>query len=49
MRLGWMEIILIVGIILLIFGPKRFRLIGKSAKDGVKEFKKEVSENKQEK
>lgn len=39
MRLGWTEIILIGGLILLIVGPKRFGLVGKSAKKGVKEFK----------
>ncbi|MDW7671897.1 MAG: twin-arginine translocase TatA/TatE family subunit [Bacillota bacterium] len=44
MRFGWMEVLLIGGVILLIFGPKRFGLIGKSAKRGFKEFKDEATD-----
>jgi TatA/E family protein of Tat protein translocase len=40
-----MELLLIGGIILLIFGPKRFGLIGRSARDGLKEIKKETDES----
>ncbi len=40
-----MELLLIGGIILLIFGPKRFGLIGRSARDGLKEIKKETDDS----
>ncbi len=48
MRLGWMEIVLIGGLILLIVGPKRFGLIGKSAKRGMKELKDAAKEDQNE-
>lgn len=34
-----MELLLIAGLALIIIGPKRFGLVGKSAKQGIKEFK----------
>jgi len=42
MRFGWMEILLIVGLVLLIFGPKRFGLVGRSAREGMNELKQET-------
>lgn len=39
MRFGWMELLLIAGLALIVIGPKRFGLVGKSAKQGIKEFK----------
>ncbi len=48
MRFGWMELLLIAGLALVIIGPKRFGLVGKSAKQGIKEFK-EVTKDEEEK
>ncbi len=48
MRFGWMELLLIAGLALVIIGPKRFGKVGKSAKQGVQEFK-EMSKNENEK
>lgn len=48
MRFGWMELLLIAGLALIIIGPKRFGLVGKSAKQGIKEFK-EIAKDEKEK
>lgn len=42
--LGWPEIIAILVIVLVIFGPKRLPEIGKSLGKGIKEFKKSTTE-----
>lgn len=42
--LGWPEIIAILVIVLVIFGPKRLPEIGRSLGKGIKEFKKSTSE-----
>ncbi|RQD67382.1 MAG: twin-arginine translocase TatA/TatE family subunit [Tindallia sp. MSAO_Bac2] len=41
MRFGFMEILLVGGIVLLVFGPGRFSLLGKSVKKSVEEYKDE--------
>ncbi|MEN1759148.1 twin-arginine translocase TatA/TatE family subunit [Anoxynatronum sibiricum] len=45
MRFGWLEVLLIAGVVLLVFGPKRFGMIGKSAKESLKEFKDEATKD----
>jgi len=45
MRFGWMELLLIAGLVLIVIGPKRFGLVGKSAKQGIKEFKNIAKDN----
>jgi|GEM_PF-2438713 len=42
MGIGWMEIVLIIGIILIVCGTGRFRAIGRSINDGIEELKREV-------
>lgn len=42
--LGWPEIIAILVIVLVIFGPKRLPEIGRSLGKGIKEFKKSTTE-----
>lgn len=42
--IGWTELIVILVIILVIFGPKRLPEIGKSLGKGIKEFKKSSTE-----
>jgi TatA/E family protein of Tat protein translocase len=42
--IGWTELIVILVIILVIFGPKRLPEIGRSLGKGIKEFKKSGSE-----
>jgi TatA/E family protein of Tat protein translocase len=42
--IGWTELIVILVIILVIFGPKRLPEIGRSLGKGIKEFKKSSSE-----
>lgn len=49
MRFGWMELLLIAGLVLIVIGPKRFGLVGKSAKDGIKEFKEMTKDEDQDK
>ncbi|WP_208976116.1 twin-arginine translocase TatA/TatE family subunit [Natronincola peptidivorans] len=41
MKFGFIEILLIAGVILLIFGPSRFGLVGRSLKKSVEEYKSE--------
>lgn len=40
-RFGFMEILLVGGIVLLVFGPGRFSLLGKSFKKSTDEYKNE--------
>jgi len=42
MRLGWMEILLIVVLILLLFGANKFPSMMRNLAEGLKIFKKEV-------
>ena len=42
--LGWPELILILGIVLLIFGASRLRGLAKAVGESVREFKKATSE-----
>ena len=41
-KLGLWEILFIVGIALLIFGPSKFAALGKSLGEGIKNFKSAV-------
>ncbi|MHB1389618.1 MAG: Sec-independent protein translocase subunit TatA/TatB [Thermoleophilia bacterium] len=41
---GWQELIIVLVIMLVIFGPKRLPEIGRSLGKGIKEFKKSTSE-----
>lgn len=42
MRLGWMEILLIVVLALIVFGGTKLAGVGKSLGKGVREFKEEL-------
>lgn len=44
-KLGITEIILIVGIALLLFGPSKFAALGKSLGEGLRNFKSAVKED----
>lgn len=48
-KLGLTEIILIVGIALLLFGPSKFATLGKSLGDGLRNFKSAMKEGEEEK
>lgn len=41
-KLGFGEILLIVGAVLLIFGPSKLPQLGKSVGQGIREFKKSI-------
>jgi sec-independent protein translocase protein TatA len=41
-RLGWTEILLIVVVLLLMFGPSKLPQLGKSIGEGMREFKKSI-------
>jgi len=43
-KIGPMEIILIVAIVLLLFGPSKFAQLGKSVGEGIRNFKSSVKE-----
>jgi sec-independent protein translocase protein TatA len=43
-KLGWQEILLIVGIALLLFGPSKFASLGKSIGEGLRNFKSAMKE-----
>jgi len=45
MNLGWTEIIVIVGLALLFFGPSRLPGLGKSMGEAIRGFKKGLSES----
>lgn len=42
--IGWQELIIVLVIILVIFGPKRLPEMGRSLGKGIREFKKSTSE-----
>ena len=42
--IGWQELIIVLVIVLVIFGPKRLPEIGRSLGKGIKEFKKSTTE-----
>ena len=44
-KIGLMEIIFIVAIILLLFGPSKFAQLGKSVGEGIRNFKSAVKED----
>lgn len=41
-NIGWMEILLIAGVALLVFGPKKLPELGRSIGQSFKEFKKSM-------
>lgn len=43
-RIGTMELVLILGLVLIIFGPKKLPEIGKSLGKGLREFKQATTE-----
>lgn len=42
MRLGWVELLIILGIALLIFGPRRLSGLGRSLGEAIREFQRAV-------
>ena len=42
MRLGWTEILLVLGLVLILFGPKRLPDLARSIGRSVSEFKKGI-------
>lgn len=44
MNLGWTEIIVVVGLALLFFGPSRLPGLGKSMGEAIRGFKKGISD-----
>jgi sec-independent protein translocase protein TatA len=44
MNLGWTEILLLLGLALLLFGPSRLPGLGKSMGEAIRGFKKGISE-----
>lgn len=42
--IGWQELIIVLVIILVIFGPKRLPEVGRSLGRGIREFKKSTTE-----
>jgi sec-independent protein translocase protein TatA len=48
-KLGLPEILLIVGIALLLFGPSKFATLGKSLGDGLRNFKSAMKEGEEQK
>ncbi|MBI4224086.1 MAG: twin-arginine translocase TatA/TatE family subunit [Deltaproteobacteria bacterium] len=46
MRIGWTEVLIILGIILLLFGAKRLPDLARSLGKSLKEFKKGVGDEK---
>lgn len=42
--IGWQELIIVLVIVLVIFGPKRLPEVGRSLGRGIREFKKSTSE-----
>jgi sec-independent protein translocase protein TatA len=48
-KLGLPEILLIVGIALLLFGPSKFATLGKSLGDGLRNFKSAMKEGEEHK
>ena len=48
-KIGIWEILLIVGIALLLFGPSKFATLGKSLGDGLRNFKSAMKEGEEQK
>ena len=48
-KLGLPEILLIVGMALLLFGPSKFATLGKSLGDGLRNFKSAMKEGEEQK
>lgn len=47
MRIGWTEILVVLGIVLLLFGAKRLPELARSIGKSLKEFKKGIQKNKE--
>lgn len=45
--IGWQEILIVLFLVLLIFGPKKLPEIGRSVGKSIKEFRTSTSENKE--
>lgn len=43
MRLGWLELLVILGVVLLFFGPKRLPGLGNALGSAIRGFKKGIS------
>lgn len=43
-NIGWAELVIILVIVLVIFGPKRLPEVGRSLGKGIREFRKSTSE-----
>ena len=42
MRLGWLELVLILGVVLLFFGPKRLPGLAKALGSSIRDFKRGI-------
>jgi sec-independent protein translocase protein TatA len=47
-RIGWMELVIVLAIALLIFGPGKLAEIGKGLGEGIRGFKSSLKENSEE-
>ena len=45
MTIGWLQIIVVLAIIILVFGTKRLRTLGSDIGKSLKGFKKEIKED----
>ena len=45
MTIGWLQIIVVLAIIILVFGTKRLRTLGSDIGKALKDFKKEIKED----
>lgn len=43
-RIGWLELLIILGIVLLIFGPRKLGELGKGLGEGIRGFKASMKE-----
>jgi sec-independent protein translocase protein TatA len=43
-RIGWMELIIILAIVILIFGPKKLGELGKGLGEGIRGFKSSMKD-----
>lgn len=43
-RIGWVELLIILGIVLLIFGPRKLGELGKGLGEGIRGFKASMKE-----
>lgn len=48
MRLGWLELLVILGVVLLFFGPKRLPGLGNSLGSAIRGFKRGISGSEEE-